>query len=273
MDQPPLRVALGQFAAELGDVEGNLARMRALLAGAAAGGAALVCFPELCLSGYLLDRGEYTGALLAAVKAAEDTLAEDARGHRVTVIYGAPARAGGELVNTVVLQPPGPGRLRYAKTHMGVKERMVFSRGAQMVVGPGGVGLACCYDLAFPEVSRLLALRGARLLVVPMAWEVARGYVMQRVVAVENVAHVVCVNQSGTVGDLRFLGASCVLDPLGRVAAALGAESELSFADVDLEWVSRLRAGDDERVYPLLEDRRPDLYGELQTPARRRVLS
>jgi predicted amidohydrolase len=264
--QPPLRVALGQFGSGLGDVEGNLSRMRELLARAAAGGAALVCFPELCLSGYLLDRRDYTGSLLAAVEAAERTLAEDARRHGVTLIYGAPARAGGELVNTVVLQPPGPGRLTYAKTHMDAKERAVFSRGAELVVGPGGVGLACCYDLAFPEVSRLLALRGARLLVVPMAWETARGYVMQRVVAaraIENVAHVVCVNQSGPVGDLRFLGASCVLDPLGQVVAALGAEDELGFADVDLEWVDRLRAGADQRAYPLLDDRRPDLYGDL----------
>jgi predicted amidohydrolase len=89
---------------------------------------------------------------------------------------------------------------------------------------------------------------------------------MQRVVAaraIENVAHVVCVNQSGPVGDLRFLGASCVLDPLGQVVAALGAEDELGFADVDLEWVDRLRAGADQRAYPLLDDRRPDLYGDL----------
>jgi predicted amidohydrolase len=263
---PPLRIALAQFGAGLGDVEGNLAQMRRLLADAAAGGATLVCFPELCVSGYLLDRGDYTGARLAAVEAAERTVAEDARGLGVTVVYGAPARAGGELVNTVVLQPPGPARLTYAKTHMDRKEREVFARGDELVVGPGGVGLACCYDLAFPEVSRLLALRGARLLVVPMAWEVARGYVLQRVVAaraVENVAYVVCVNQSGAVGDLRFLGASCVVDPLGRVVAALGAEDELGFADVDAQWVDRLRANEDERAYPLLDDRRPDLYGAL----------
>jgi predicted amidohydrolase len=267
---PPLRIALAQFGAGLGDVEGNLERMRALLADAASGGAALVCFPELCVSGYLLDGDDYTTALLAAVEAGKLTLAEDAREHGVTVIYGAPARAGGELVNTVVLQSPGSVCLTYAKTHMDRKERGVFARGDELVVGPGGVGLACCYDLAFPEVSRLLALGGARLLVVPMAWEVARGYVMQRVVAaraVENVAYVVCVNQSGAVGDLRFLGASCVLDPLGQVVAALGAEDELGFADVDLEWVDRLRGGDDQRAYPLLEDRRPELYGELQTSA------
>jgi predicted amidohydrolase len=114
----------------------------------------------------------------------------------------------------------------------------------------------------------VLALRGARVLIIPMAWEVARGYVMQRTVAaraVENVAYVVCVNQSGESGALRFLGASCAVDPLGEPVLTLGAADELGFADIDLEWVDRLREGRDLRTYPLLQDRRPDLYAELQT--------
>jgi predicted amidohydrolase len=268
-----MRVALGQFGAAPEDVELNLARTRAMVERAAAGGAALACFPELCLSGYLLDRDAYTDALLTAVESARRTLAEDARRLGVAVVYGAPVRQGGGLVNAVVLQPPGDAALTYAKTHLDVKERAIFSPGTELIVAPGGIGLACCYDLAFPEAGRVLALRGARLLVVPMAWEVARGFVMRRVVAaraVENVAHVVCVNQSGPVGGLRFLGASCAIDPLGEAIVTLGADEALGFADIDLEWVDRLREGRDERTYPLLDDRRPDLYGELYntSPAR-----
>jgi predicted amidohydrolase len=266
----PLRVALGQLRSGLGDVDGNLARVRELVRQAAAGGAALACFPELCLSGYLLARADYGDALLDAVEAAQRTLAEDARRHGVAIVYGAPVRRGGELVNAVCHQPPDGDRLDYAKTHLDVKERAVFAAGDELLVAPGGAGLACCYDLAFPEASRVLALRGARVLIVPMAWEVARGYVMQRVVAaraVENVAYVACVNQAGASGELRFLGASCVIDPLGEPVTALGAQEALGFADVDLEWVDRLRSGRDRRTYPLLDDRRPDLYGELHAPA------
>ena len=265
----PLRVALGQFGAGLGDVAANLARIREMLERATAGGAGLACFPELCLSGYLLDRAQYTDALLDAVEDAQRTLAEDARRHGLTVVYGAPLRRAGELVNAVVLQRPDGARLDYAKTHMDVKERAVFRPGAELLVDAGGIGLACCYDLAFPEPCRVLALRGARLLVVPMAWEVERGHVLRRVVAAraaENVAHVVCVNQSGAVGDLRFLGASCAVDPLGDRITALDEEAGLGFADVELEWVDRLRGGRDRRTYPLLHDRRPDLYGELRDP-------
>jgi predicted amidohydrolase len=263
-----MRVALGQFGALPGDVAGNLARTQALLERAVAGGAALACFPELCLSGYLLDRGAYTDVLLAAVESARRTLAENAGRLGVAIVYGAPIRQDGALVNGVVMQPPGADAVAYAKTHLDVKERAIFSPGSELVVAPGGIGLACCYDVAFPEAGRVLALRGARALVAPMAWEVARGFVMQRVVAaraVENVAYVVCVNQSGAVGDLRFLGASCAIDPLGEVVVRLGAGEALGFADLDLEWVDRLRSGSDKRTYPLMDDRRPDLYGDLQS--------
>jgi predicted amidohydrolase len=263
----PLRVALAQFGAALGDVDANLARMEALLAEAVAGAADLVCFPELCLSGYLLERDAYTAELLDAVEAAGERLAASAERSGVTVVYGAPLRDGAGLRNSVVLQEPGGLRLVYAKTHMDVKERRVFARGDAFVVDDGsGVGLACCYDLAFPEAPRLLGLRGARVLVVPMAWEVERGFVVASVVAaraVENLAYVVCVNQAGEVGPLRFRGASCVTDPLGRRVAELGAGEGLAFADLDLGLVDRLREGADARSYPLLTDRRPDLYEPL----------
>jgi deaminated glutathione amidase len=81
--------------------------------------------------------------------------------------------------------------------------------------------------------------------------------------AVENLAYVVCVNQAGEVGPLRFRGASCVTDPLGRRVAELGAGEGLAFADLDLGLVDRLREGADARSYPLLTDRRPDLYEPL----------
>jgi predicted amidohydrolase len=81
--------------------------------------------------------------------------------------------------------------------------------------------------------------------------------------AVENVLHVVCVNQAGTIGELRFPGGSRALDPLGAVALELGAGDELAVADLDMGLVARLRDPADGRTYPLLADRRPDLYGGL----------
>jgi predicted amidohydrolase len=260
------RVALGQFGAELGDVGANLEHMRGVIAAAADDGAELVCFPELSLSGYLLHPADYSSALLDSVERAQRELAAEGRRHGVGVVYGAPLRSDGGLRNAVILQAANGGRLVYAKTHMVARERGVFVPGSEFVVDERGIGLACCYDLAFPEAGRILVLRGARLLLAPMAWEVERGFVMRHVAAaraVENVAHVVCVNQSGIVGDLRFRGASCVVDPLGQTAVTLGREAELAVVDIDLDWVERLRDGRDARTYPLFDDRRPELYGAI----------
>jgi predicted amidohydrolase len=266
----PLRLALGQFGPGLGEVGANLARMREMLAEAARAGAALACFPELSVSGYLLEPEDYTGALLDAVEEAGRALAADARQRRIDVVYGAPMRAGGGLVNAVVLQRRDGGRLVYLKTHLVRRERNVFTAGQEFATDPHGiVGLACCYDLAFPEAMRMVALGGARALLVPMAWEVERGFVMRRVVAaraVENLAHVVCVNQAGEIGGMRFQGASCVVDPLGRTVLELGPGEELATVDVDLGLADRLRDRTDERSYPLLRDRRPELYGPLTAP-------
>lgn len=259
-----LRIALAQFGSGLGEVEANLERMLAFLDEARAEGAGVVCYPELCLSGYLLERAAYNDRLLAAVGRAEAALARAAAGTGTTLVYGAPVASAAGLTNAVVHVDAAGERLVYAKTHMDVKERQVFTRGETFVVaGSGSLGLACCYDLAFPEPSRILTLNGARVLLVPMAWEVERGFVLEKVAAaraVENVAYLVCVNQCGTVGPFRFRGASCVLDPLGEALVTLGDEEALAVAELDLGLVDRLRDRSDPRTYPLLDDRRPDLY-------------
>jgi predicted amidohydrolase len=158
---------------------------------------------------------------------------------------------------------PEGRRLVYAKTHMDVKERQVFTRGDAFLVAGESLGLACCYDIAFPEPGRILALQGARVLLVPMAWEVERAFVMEKVAAaraIENVVYVVCVNQCGAVGPYRFRGASRALDPLGQDLVTLGDEEAVAVVELDLGLVDRLRDSTDPRTYPLLEDRRPDLY-------------
>jgi predicted amidohydrolase len=248
-------------------VGSNLEHMRRSLAAAADADAELICFPELSLSGYLLGPADYTAELLRAVQDAERELAADCRRLGIAVVYGAPQRRlDGQLRNAVIHQDPARGRLVYAKTHMDYKERRVFTRGNEFVVDERGIAMACCYDLAFPEATRVLALRGARVLIVPMAWEVRRAFVMHRVLAaraVENIAYVVAVNQCGAVGELRFDGGSRVLDPLGGTAITLGGAPELATVEIDLDWITRLRDCSDASTYPLLEDRRPDLYAEL----------
>jgi len=259
-----LRIALAQFGAGLGEVDANLHRMLGLLERGAAESADLVCFPELCVSGYLLEPSAYDDALLDAVERAEARLAEAAAATGVALVYGAPGRRPDGLANVVVHVARDGRRTDYAKTHMDVLERRVFTPGSAFVSADDGTfGLACCYDLAFPEPARMLALQGARVLLVPMAWEVRRSFVLEKVAAaraVENVAYLVCVNQCGEVGPFRFHGASRIVDPLGDTAVTLANVEALIVAELDLGLVDRLRDRSDPRTYPLLDDRRPGLY-------------
>jgi predicted amidohydrolase len=195
-------MALAQFTPMAGDVDGNLSQMQALLGTGALQHAELVCFPELCLPGYLLEPAAYTAGFLADLSRAAETLEQTARERQVRIVYGTAEASAGALRNVVVITDPGRARTRYAKTHMVQAERIVFTPGNHLVLTADGVlALGCCYDLAFPGFCAGLADAGARVLIFPMAWETRRAFVFESIAAaraVENVAYVVCVNQTGS---------------------------------------------------------------------------
>jgi omega-amidase len=169
----------------------------------------------------------------------------------------------GDLHNTVVVVDPDGARTEYAKSHVPVLERAIFTAGHDLVVtADGDLALACCYDLAFPKFCASLAETGARALFFPMAWEKQRAFVFEGLVAaraIENIAYVVCVNQTGSMGETHYYGRSRIIDPLGEVVVEMAEEVGLVTADIDLDWVSRLRSSADSATYPLLADRRSPL--------------
>ena len=241
-----LRVAIAQFTAAIGDVRSNLADMRALLAEAAGRRADLICFPELCLPGYLLDPAGYDAAFLADLGRADETLQSDASRLGVRMVYGTARRQASLLCNVVLVTERDGRQTDYAKTHMVEAERSVFAAGQELVLtADGELGLGCCYDLAFPRFCAGLADAGASVLVFPMAWERERAFVFERIVAaraIENVAYLVCANQNGAPGTLRFHGRSKIVDPLGNTIMEMGEQAGLAAAELDLHWV-RLAAG------------------------------
>lgn len=257
----PLRAAIAQVTAAIGDVHANLSQMSGLLEEAARDRADLICFPELCLPGYLLDPAGYDSRLLAELDHADKVLQADARRLEVRVIYGTARRRAGQLYNVVTVVEPDGGQTDYAKVHMVDAERRVFTAGQELVLaGDGNLGLGCCYDLAFPGFCAELASAGASVLAFPMAWEQERAFVFEGIVmarAIENVAYVVCANQAGAHGTRRFHGRSKIIDPLGAIVAEAGDEAGLCAADLDLRWVDRLRSSADHATYPLLADRLP----------------
>jgi predicted amidohydrolase len=143
-------------------------------------------------------------------------------------------------------------------------ETSTYDAGDEIVVSAlaGGtpVGLSVCFDLRFPELYRILALRGAEVITVPSAftlpttrdhWEV-----LIRARAIENQCFVVAPNQIGEhPGGLRSGGRSLIVDPWGLVLAGAPDTETAIVADLDLGELHRIR-----QRLPTLPRRRPDAY-------------
>ena len=174
---------------------------------------------------------------------------------------------------SVHVGPDGEIRSVYRKIHLFdvevdgavYGEASTYDAGDEIVVSElaGGtpVGLTVCFDLRFPELYRLLALRGAQVLTVPSAftlpttrdhWEI-----LIRARAIENQCFVVAPNQIGEhPGGLRSGGRSLIVDPWGLVLAGAPDTETVIVADLDFELLRDVR----QRI-PALEHRRPDAYG------------
>ena len=122
------------------------------------------------------------------------------------------------------------------------------------------VGLSVCYDLRFPELYRILAVRGASVIVVPAAFTLAttreHWEVLLRARAIENQAFVIAANQIGEhAKGFRSGGRSMIVDPWGLVLAQAPDAETVIVADLDLE-----RQADVRRRLPSLANRRPSAY-------------
>src|SRR5262245_33714460 len=255
-----MRVAVCQLNAR-DDRALNLATARELLEKAAAAGADLAVLPEF--TDYLgpaaglpkaepLD-GEYCRFFASAARelgmwvlagsfheAAEDP----ERSHNTAPLFD---RAG-SLVTAYrkihLYDVEIPGRVSYL-------ESATIAPGAQTVVAEVEgvrVGLSICYDLRFPELYRRLAVEGgAQVILVPAAFMLHTGKdhweVLLRARAIENQCYVVAAGQIGDHDPGRTCyGRSMVIDPWGTVLAQAADEVGVSFADLDLERLARIRA-------------------------------
>jgi predicted amidohydrolase len=252
----------------------NLERAAALVAEAAAEGAELVVLPELFAG---LGRSSAMRASAEPLQGPTlDWAAELAATHAVHLVAGSfVERDGDELFNTSCLVgPDGDLVATYRKVHLfdvGVagasnRESDTFSAGAGPVVASlGGVGpsigLTVCYDLRFPELYRLEALMGARIVTVPAAFTRATGAphweLLLRARAVEDQVGVVAADQWGTAPNgIECHGHAMVVDAWGEVLADAGPGGDgLAVADLDLADMDRVR-----EQLPSLANRRPQAY-------------
>ena len=261
-----LSLSLAQMDVLLGDWEANLKQALAFIEEAADRGSELVILPELWSTGYALDR---IGELSSHTEVILAELCGLASRRSLWLIPGSLPESGKEGVyNTAfVISPSGKVVSRYRKIHLFplMEEDKYMEAGRNLVLAEtpwGKVGLMICYDLRFPELARSLALKGARLLVVPAEWPGARlehWRTLLRARAIENQFFVAGVNAGvnrvGSSDELEFLGSSAIIDPWGQTVVEGGPFPVLLNAEIDLSMVEEVR-----RKLPCFRDRVPSLY-------------
>jgi len=261
-----MRVSFVQFAPTLGDPELTRERIKVLAKGF--GDSDLVVLPELANSGYAFDSQKQAHSLAEESHSSPfvDMLIGLCRKNNQHIVTGLCERAGDRLYNSAVVVNARGVISTYRKLHLFMNEKDVFEPGDLglpiCTVGDCRVGLLICFDWRFPEVWRILSLKGADLVCHPS--NLVTPGLAQRVTpvyALVNKLFIVTANRTGTEGPLTFTGLSQTVDPHGEVLAKASAVEEVVrtvTVDVALARDKQVTARNH-----LLEDRRPDCYKAL----------
>jgi predicted amidohydrolase len=285
------KVALAQVTCKAGDKATNFKKAEDIVKNARNNGAKLVVFPELFLSGFALsDMSEVFNLAETIPGPLSNSLVNMARKYDVYMVIGMPVespRMPGIVRNGAVFVGPNGVIGTYFKTHVATghlttcpglvaAEHAYYKAGDEFFVWDtpiGRLGICTCYDIFFPEVPRILTLKGAEIIVVPAASDVKFVDTITR--GVSNTAsmnNVFCVF-TNFVGiqdwpDLVFFGKAMAYDPSGNELAAGSvcrskvADDEIVYASLDLDQIKTARTPG---LLPL-RDRRPEIYGDLCKP-------
>lgn len=267
-----------QMDVAFADKEKNLARIEGFLAEVAARGASLAIFPECALTGYCFESLEEAAEHAEPVPGPSTLrLAQTCMRTSAFAVVGMLESEGTKVYNAAVLIGPSGVVGAYRKTHLpflGVDRFATPGERPFEAIDAGGirVGLNICYDSAFPEPARILALEGVDLIALPTNWPPSAECVAEHVInarAIENNIYYAAVNRVGAERGFRFIGHSKIAAPSGETLAyAAHDKEEILFARIDTERARRkkLVRVPGKHEIDRIADRRPDLYGRLVEP-------
>ncbi len=265
------KVALCQMDV-VADKEANLAKAEAMIREAAASGADIAALPEMFNCPYSNDHfPEY-----AEAESGETTrrLSAAAKEHGIYLVGGTiPERSGAAIYNTCFTFDRNGHQIgKHRKIHLfdidikgGVrfKESDILGRGHQITVVDTEfcrIGIAICYDMRFPELIRLMALKGAQLIMVPGAFNMTTGpahwELTMRARALDNQVYFAAISPARNMdAAYHAYGNSGIVNPWGEFSGKTDEKESIVYATVDLDHVKAIR-----EQLPLLQHRREDIY-------------
>ena len=218
-----MKIAGVQMDVRLMDVAGNLERMAARFREAAKAGAGLIVFPECAVTGYCFQDLEEAMPFAEPIPGpATEYMTKLCREAGVFAVFGMLERDGEQVFNAAVLTGPEGVLGSYRKVHLpflGVDKFVGFGDRPFAVHAAADVkiGMNICYDAAFPEASRTLALLGADVIALPTNWPPGAECVSAHVInarAMENAVYMIAVNRVGGERGFDFIGGSRIWRPM-----------------------------------------------------------
>jgi len=258
------------------EIDKNLDRIESFVQEASERGVNIICFPELSITGYILDNPHNIYSRIQSEEIVERVI-RMAQNEGLIIIVGMIEMTDDPkpYISQVVASPDGLLGI-YRKTHLSPHEKESYQAGEKLDVFKNRditFGVQLCYEAHFPEISTVMALKGADIIFMPHASP--RGTPEEKMQswlrhltsrAFDNGLYVVACNQVGeTREEFSFPGVAIALNPAGGVIARYGGNQEKMLL-VDLKQ-SELQEIREHRMRYFMPNRRPELYKGLIFPS------
>ncbi|MHA1388923.1 MAG: nitrilase-related carbon-nitrogen hydrolase [Candidatus Thorarchaeota archaeon] len=266
-----LRIAVGQMEPIIGDLKGNLQKMSAILSTATKEEVDVLVLPELLNSGYVFESKEEAQSLLEEIpRGLFSKKLKKWSENGGMVVAGLCEKTPDAIYNSAAIFSKGDHVSTYRKIHLFDEELLWFSAGEKeppiVTYNDYRFGVIICYDWAFPELSRVLALGGAQIILHPANLILTSLYCSKAMItrSIENRVFTATASRVGMERNLHFLGASQVTDPRGHVLLSMDdVETGISWVDIDPA------VADNKTITKrndILNDRKPELYRRIIDP-------
>ncbi len=263
-----MKIGFLQLKPQFGRVKENVKAARSLLEGITD---ATIVLPELFNTGYLFRNVEELKELAESTRSGFTVteMKKTAKKQSLHLVFGMAEVLDRKFYNAAVLVTPKGKTEVYRKIHLFDREKLIFQPGTSAlrtyVVDNTRIGLMVCFDWIFPEVTRVLALRGAQVVCHPSNIVLPWCQDAMRTRSLENRVFTVTANRIGTEkrgsASITFTGKSQIVNPKGEILASASERSE-SLKVVDIDPQEAL----DKMVTPnnhVFEDRKVALYRPL----------
>ena len=258
-------VAQIQMNPRLGECDSNLNKIKFYLDQSKK--ADLVVLPELANSGYKFEDRDHAmdTASGSSCLIFTDFLRDYAVENKTNIVSGYLEKQGDELFNSSVYVSKEGDIGKYRKIHLFMDEKKIFSAGNLGLpifnVGEYKLGMLICFDYLFPEVWRIMALKGADIIAHPSNLITRNAYKTVPAQAIMNGYYTITSNRIGTEEDITFCGNSFICDPRGNVISEMDSNSE-GVASISIDPLQSrnkmITTGNH-----ILDDRCPDNYSEI----------